>query len=123
VNARCLQALLPEARLLGEVAAEMDGPWFLLDALPFFQADEMNRDHLPHRWQVTSDSLAVRAAALVDAGELTLLKSIDWHGDDWTEAARAGVVDEYFAEALQQAPALRVRVVNFRAATARVAAP
>jgi 5-(aminomethyl)-3-furanmethanol phosphate kinase len=123
VNARFLKALLPDANLVGDVPVQENGQWYLLDALPFFQMDDSRPGHLPHRWQVTSDSLAVRAATLVNARELILLKSVDWLGNDWAEASRAGVVDEYFAQALRQAPLLHVRVVNFRAAIAPVAAP
>jgi aspartokinase-like uncharacterized kinase len=67
---------------------------------------------LPHRWDVTSDSLAVRVAALAGARELILLKSTDPPSADWTEA---GFVDAYFSEALRQAPRdLQVRAVNLR---------
>jgi aspartokinase-like uncharacterized kinase len=135
LNARMLQELLPEARIVREIP-EPDAPardaksapagasssdenrsrFFLLDALPFFHADEQRPDHLPHRWDVTSDSLAVRAATLAEAHELILLKSVAWEARDWTEAARSGIVDRYFAQALQQAPAaLRVRLINLRA--------
>lgn len=125
INARFLQTLLPEAKLIRECTASGDSPGakYLLDAWPFFQADKTRYDHLPHCWVVTSDSLALRAATLFQARELILLKSVDWPGDDWVEAGRLGVVDGYFAEALQQAPTLRVRIVNLRLATARVAAP
>src|SRR6185312_2367106 len=86
-----------------------------LDALPFFRADEASVDHLPHCWSVTSDSLAVRAATLLGATELILLKSVEWHGSNWPEASRNSVVDAYFTEALEQAEqALRVRIVNLR---------
>lgn len=87
----------------------------VLDAHAFFEADEANADHLPHRWNVTSDSLAVRAAALLHAEELLLLKSTTWESTDrWHEAAESGVVDTYFPEALKQVPSLRVRAVNLR---------
>jgi aspartokinase-like uncharacterized kinase len=135
LNARMLQELLPEARIIREIPqpdapardaksapAGGSGPdenrshFFLLDALPFFHADEQRPDHLPHRWDVTSDSLAVRAATLAEAHELILLKSVAWEAGDWTEAARSGIVDRYFARALQLAPAvLRVRLINLRA--------
>jgi aspartokinase-like uncharacterized kinase len=117
VNARFLQALLPEASLVGEVAdPACASGWYVLDALPFFQADECRDNPLPHRWDVTSDSLAVRAAMVAQARELMLLKSIDWSGGDWAEASRAGIVDGYFAAALRRAPAgMRVRVMNLRA--------
>jgi aspartokinase-like uncharacterized kinase len=135
LNARMLQELLPEARIVREIP-EPEAPVrdaesapacasgsdenrsrsFLLDPFPFFHADEQRPNHLPHRWDVTSDSLAVRAATLAEAHELILLKSVVWEARDWTEAARSGIVDGYFARALQQAPAaLRVRLINLRA--------
>jgi aspartokinase-like uncharacterized kinase len=141
LNARMLQKLLPEARMVAEIpepeapardaasalvcasgsdetriVGEIPGRFFLLDAFPFFHADEQRPDHLPHHWDVTSDSLAVRAATLADAHELILLKSVAWEASDWSAAARSGIVDSYFARALQQAPAaLRVRLINLRA--------
>ena len=119
INARFLQALLPMARIIAEIPTSLSSlasGWYVLDAVPFFRADELRSDHLPHVWQVTSDSLTMRVATLVKARELILLKSIDWQGDDWAEASRAGIVDGYFADALHQAPAgLRLRIVNLRA--------
>jgi aspartokinase-like uncharacterized kinase len=117
LNAHFLQSLLPRARIVAEIPdlAGASG-WYVLDAFPFFQADDCRANPLPHRWDVTSDSLAVRAAAIFNARELVLLKSIDWTGSDWSAASRDGIVDGYFTEALQQAPArLRVRVINLRA--------
>jgi 5-(aminomethyl)-3-furanmethanol phosphate kinase len=135
LNARMLQELLPEARIVRDIpepkaparadaaslacasgSDENRARFFLLDAFPFFRADELRPDHLPHRWDVTSDSLAVRAATLAEAHELILLKSVAWETSDWSEAARSGIVDSYFARALQQAPAApRVRLFNLRA--------
>ena len=123
INARFLKDLLPEARLDYVIPDETKCQWCLLDPSRFFLIDDVTRDHLPHRWQVTSDSLAVRVATIVEARRLVLLKSVDWHGDDWAEASKAGVVDGYFAEALRQAPSLRVRVVNFRTVASPAAAP
>jgi aspartokinase-like uncharacterized kinase len=112
VNARFLQRLLPEAQIVAEIT---DSGVAILDPEPFFHADERRPGHLPHSWQVTSDSLAIRVAALAQARELILLKSIDSAGVDWRAASRAGVVDGYFADALKQAPAeMHVRVVNLR---------
>jgi 5-(aminomethyl)-3-furanmethanol phosphate kinase len=103
INARFLQSLLPNARLV----AHLDGSTAvcILDAYPFFQADENRSDHLPHGWDVTSDSLALRVAVRAGARELILLKSVD---------EGVGVVDGYFAEAVQQVQGLRVRLVNLR---------
>src|SRR5439155_904080 len=89
--------------------------WHILDAYPFFLADEASGEALPHHWDVTSDSLAVRAAVLARAQELILLKSTAWQGSDWTEATRTALVDEYFATALRAASrGLQTRIVNLR---------
>ncbi|MBI2803834.1 MAG: hypothetical protein HYX68_02490 [Planctomycetes bacterium] len=118
LNAAFLQSLLPEAHLVEgrENSANFFAPKLaILDALPFFRADEARPDHLPHRWEVTSDSLAVRAAVLCEARELILLKSTDGSGADWATTNQPGVVDAYFAEAVAQVPrGLSVRVVNLR---------
>lgn len=116
INAGVLGRLLPDAQLVTDLSPRCAG-WRILDPYPFFRDDDKNPDHLPHRWSVTSDSLALRAAVLMRAQELVLLKSVDWDGRrSWHEAAAAGVVDAYFPDALahqQQTPA--VRVVNLRA--------
>jgi aspartokinase-like uncharacterized kinase len=119
LNARFLATLLPEARILANTQADASGSGvFVIDAHPFFEADERQPGHLPHLWKVTSDSLAVRAATVLGARELILLKSIDWPGDNWQDAARRGIVDGYFTAALEQAsPSLIVRVVNLRQAS------
>ena len=112
VNAHFLASLLPEARV---VATPLDaGRLSILDGLAFSQDDESQSARLPHLWDATSDSLAVRAAIVAHAHELVLLKSLGWDGPDWAAAARAGVVDGHFPRIMQQAPGLRVRVVNLR---------
>jgi 5-(aminomethyl)-3-furanmethanol phosphate kinase len=112
VNARFLQRLLPDARIVADVT---EPGVAILDPAPFFRADERRPDHLPHSWQVTSDSLAVRVAVVAQAKELILLKSIAWIGDDWDAARRAGFVDGYFSQAIQQARTkMRIRVINLR---------
>lgn len=115
VNARFLHTLLPEAPVISSLAYASGSDSFIVDPLPFFGADDSRADHFPHRWDVTSDSLAARAAALLTARELILLKSLDWSDPDWTEAVRTGVVDAFFPEAAR--PLLgetHIRVVNFR---------
>jgi 5-(aminomethyl)-3-furanmethanol phosphate kinase len=116
VNAHMLSLLLPEMPLLPAVpqAGEVAGR-FILDPLPFFKEDERHAGCFPHLWQVTSDSLAVRVAMRAAAAELVLLKSVAWQAaDGWVNAARTGVVDGFFDEALRRAPKLAVRVVNLR---------
>ena len=118
LNALFLQELLPGADLVSDppiARPRCDSGWHVLDALPFFRADESRADPTPHTWQVTSDSLAIRVAIRANARELILLKSATWAANDWTEAMRAGFVDGYFAAALRQAPKeMRVRAVNLR---------
>ncbi|MBN9522100.1 hypothetical protein J0H58_26880 [bacterium] len=56
---------------------------------------------LPHTWEVTTDSIAARAAVVWKADRLILLKSIDVPpGTPWDEAAARGWVDPYFTRAL-----------------------
>lgn len=116
VNAHVLARLFPEMPLLSRLpqAAEAAGH-FILDPLPLFKEDEPHAGRFPHLWQVTSDSLAMRVAMRAGAAELVLLKSVSWHTEDgWANAAHAGVVDGFFPEAVRQAPAVTVRVVNLR---------
>jgi aspartokinase-like uncharacterized kinase len=116
LNARFLRNLLPNCDLVADPSDLQRQRLNLLDAFPFFDTDEKRTDHLPHQWRVTSDSLAVRAAVTLQARELILLKSKDWIGFDWRQAAQAGVVDDYFCGALEHAhTTLRTRVVNLRA--------
>jgi aspartokinase-like uncharacterized kinase len=76
----------------------------ILDAHRFARADEGRPGCLPHRWSVTSDSVAARVAVVAGASQLTLLKSATLpEGIDWAEAGRRGFVDAYFAEALRSA--------------------
>lgn len=129
INARFLNVLLPEASVVAHIPTESMN-LHILDALPFFRADDVRQDHLPHNWQVTSDSLAVRVAMLAGTRQLILLKSVDCQGGDWNDAIRAGIVDGYFADAVRLANsgvrfsepekshdgtrALRIGVVNLR---------
>ncbi len=116
LNARLLTAILPEAQLIEEprIAESWRGVG-VLDPMPILKADEANADHFPHHWDVTSDSLALRIAILLNAQELTLFKSTDSSFTSWPEASETGIVDKYFATAMQAAPAsLGIRVVNLR---------
>jgi hypothetical protein len=113
VNGCFLKTLLPQAAIVR--FPHETPPVGILDAYGFARADEACSDHLPHIWDVTSDSLAARVAVVFGAEELVLLKSVSWEGDDWQAAASAGVVDRYFPEALRPVRDLAVRVVNARA--------
>jgi aspartokinase-like uncharacterized kinase len=73
---------------------------------------DAHRTPLPPSWDVTSDSIALRAAIDHGASRLILLKSVDVAGD-WEEAARRGWVDAYFPIAVREAK-MPIEVVNFR---------
>jgi len=113
VNGWFLKVLLPHAEIIASPDEAI--PLGILNAYAFARADEHRPGHLPHIWDATSDSLAVRVAVAARADELVLLKSASWNNDDWPAAARAGVVDPCFPEAIRQAAGLAVRVVNLRA--------
>jgi 5-(aminomethyl)-3-furanmethanol phosphate kinase len=112
VNAHFLAQMLPQARIVASPHGDLS--LGILDPFAFAKQDEACTDGLPHNWNVTSDSIAVRAATVAAARELVLLKSVAWEGSDWAAAARAGVLDAHFPQALRHAPGLRVRIVNLR---------
>jgi 5-(aminomethyl)-3-furanmethanol phosphate kinase len=109
-----LAALLPEAELLTDLVAPRS--LALLQAVPAFAG----RPGVPESWAVTSDSLAVLAAAAIGAEEAVLLKPVAgvlarWPSDDpplpaLTAAelqalqARGGgrAVDSYLPEAVRR---------------------
>jgi aspartokinase-like uncharacterized kinase len=117
LNARFLAALLPN----GFVVEGWDGclpQWGrgmlpILDALAFAEADEPEAGSLPHCWDVTSDAVAARAAAVGGARRLVLLKSVDVpDGLTWADAAECGLVDPFFARTL--VGGCSAQVVNLR---------
>jgi aspartokinase-like uncharacterized kinase len=112
LNAHFLARLLPGVPVVGEPTLTRCA---IVDPYAFALADEAGPDPLPHRWDVTSDSLALRVALRVGAERLVLLKSCHWVGNSWTEAAAAGVVDEWFATVLRDASTIAVHVLNLRA--------
>jgi aspartokinase-like uncharacterized kinase len=86
LNASFLQTLLPGATVV--------------DAYEFASRDEGRPGALPHTWDVTSDSVAARVAAVNGIWRLVLLKSTDFpKGIDAAEAGRRGLVDAHFARA------------------------
>jgi 5-(aminomethyl)-3-furanmethanol phosphate kinase len=118
LNAHFLRTLLPGAAV---VPRPQDRPpvrpaLAILDPHPFLQEDEGRPGCLPHRWEVTSDAVAARAAVVGRARRLVLLKSVTVpEGMAWDEAGRRGLVDGWFARALEPAlPGLIVGAVNFR---------
>lgn len=113
VNTYVLEQLVPDACVVA--SPRTSRPLAILDAYAFARQDELHPDHLPHIWDVTSDSLALRVTQVAQAHELILLKSIAWEGENWDEAAWAGVVDAYFPRLWRSSTTPPTRVVNLRA--------
>jgi 5-(aminomethyl)-3-furanmethanol phosphate kinase len=117
LNARFLQKILPSTQIVEGLNAARScwrrGTMPILDMYRFARGDESRPDHLPHSWQVTSDSLAARVAVVAQATKLILLKSTDAPSDDWAVAARLGYVDEYIAGVIAQA-LIEVQPVDLR---------
>jgi aspartokinase-like uncharacterized kinase len=65
----------------------------------FLRQDDAQPDHLPHSWDVTSDSIAAQISLRCNA-DLILLKSCAIPSSnskyDWPALARTGVVDVHF---------------------------
>jgi aspartokinase-like uncharacterized kinase len=128
INAQFLAQLLPGSVIIRDpehaARASVDpgqrprGAVTIMDMYPFAVADEANPGRLPHGWDVTSDSLAVRVAIVAQARRLVLLKSAGLPGGFDPQGALGfpgNTVDHHFHEALRQAPDLQVELVNFRA--------
>ena len=77
INAHVLAQLLPGATIISDPRQRPTGTIWIMDMYPFSLADEASPDRLPHRWDVTSDSLALRVAIVAEAHRLVLLKSAD----------------------------------------------
>lgn len=117
LTARLLSALLPDLQWATDVdqLRPTCDKTAVLDAEDFLRRREptIGRAPLPHSWQVTSDSIAVRVAEAIDAGELVLLKSmLPPPGTSLQRAAEIGYVDCYFPVAASGLS--RVRCVNLR---------
>lgn len=120
LNAWFLASLLPDSDVVTDFeqcpACWQHGKTPILDAHAFATGDEDRVGHLPHSWEVTSDSLAARAAIVGQARQLILLKSTPTpEGIEWSEAGRRGFVDVHFAPVLAAAKALTVRAVSLDA--------
>ena len=113
LNAHVLAALLPGAPVVAEVSRLASGI-NILDAFPFLQRDEPAS--LPAHWDAASDAVAARAAVVLRARRLVLLKSVNIPAAmDWEEAGRQGLIDPMFASILRQAEGeLEVSAVNLR---------
>jgi aspartokinase-like uncharacterized kinase len=85
----------------------------ILDAERFIRADEGSVGALPHNWDVTSDSIAARAAFVGGAARIYLLKSVTVPKEmDSSKMSERGFVDRFFAQTIGSA--CDVRFVNFR---------
>lgn len=124
LNAWFLAGLLEEVSVV-QTMGDLLKPWApssgkasrvrIVDMYSWVLEDEKNPDHLPHTWEITSDSLSVRLAIQVKASQLVLLKSVDVPEGEWVKAASAGFVDAFFPQLIIQAgTVLRTRVVNLR---------
>jgi hypothetical protein len=117
INAQILSKLIPNSAIIDQKSPNWD-KWeinrvAILDAFEFACHDEREPGCLPALWSVTSDSIAARAANVFGAGELILLKSVDWDLErNYDAAEKKGVIDPYFRNLIR--PHIPVRLVNFR---------
>ncbi|MBI3840144.1 MAG: uridylate kinase [Planctomycetia bacterium] len=115
LTADFVSGLLEEAtfvRSLDELRFSTGASLQILDVERFLREDQSSADALPCGWEVTSDSIAARIAAVLKAGELVLLKSTLPAAPPTREGlAQAGLIDSYFARASR---GLLVRIVNLR---------
>lgn len=103
-----LRSLSVSGALLKELIRPIETP--ILDCFDYFR----DRDSLPHSWDVTTDSLALKVALDLGAMELILLKSTENPAPgDWKRATELGFVDPHFPKLIGQA-SFPIRSVNFR---------
>jgi aspartokinase-like uncharacterized kinase len=119
LNAYFLADLLGQALVVAferHLSGMPPGLMPILSPSSFALDDEGRPDHLPHTWDVTSDSVAARFAIVSGARSLVLLKSVTIPPEmTWAEASQLGFVDVLFPRLIEQAgPGLRVEAVNFR---------
>jgi aspartokinase-like uncharacterized kinase len=118
VTSELVHRLLPGWRLVRRyeelpAALAVDKP-VLFDTEQFLRETEpmLPGTALPQSWDATSDSIAARVAAVLDADELVLLKSSLPEAATISEMSQSGYVDRFFPTA---AAGLRsVRAVNLR---------
>lgn len=115
ITAAVVAGLMPEAKLV-EAMEHLDlsesSSLQILDAQHFLSQEYGSAESLSASWDVTSDSIAARVAAVLQAHELVLLKSsLPTESENLESLARSGYVDAYFPGA---AKSLVVRCVNLR---------
>jgi aspartokinase-like uncharacterized kinase len=120
-NAFWLKEILPGSELTATPCPALlqggaaENHLYILDAFAFAEADEGSPGALPHTWDATSDSVALRAALVGSATHLYLLKSRSVpEGTSWHEAARLGLVDPYFPRLAETAQELTISALDFR---------
>ena len=102
LNRRLLESLLPWPSVSTHDEANRiwtsESPPVHLDVTQFVRREEaIDSEHLPHNWNVTSDSLAAWTVIRWPADELILLKSVPSPGRlTADEAAEQSLVDNYF---------------------------
>lgn len=119
LSANLLSQLLPELQLVRNrqqlELAQAAGRPSLLCVGCFVKWLETQPARLPHRWDVTSDSIAAAVAVAWNAAELVLLKSCEISGQSsLDELAAQGLVDPHFPAAA--AGLRRITWLNLRAA-------
>jgi 5-(aminomethyl)-3-furanmethanol phosphate kinase len=72
-------------------------PWFVVE--PFLRADDKQKDHLPHTWEVSSDSIAAHLAHRF-GGELVLVKACALPKREMTPTSlvKQEIVDAHFPQ-------------------------
>jgi aspartokinase-like uncharacterized kinase len=117
LTAQVLAALVPGLSV-AVAAGALDPIWRqgrvpVLAPRLLLDVDEGSPGALPHRWEVTTDSIAARVAVLLGASSLLLLKSAPLpEGCDRSDAARLGLVDPAFEGASRGLP--RVAYLDLR---------
>src|SRR5690606_13717315 len=114
INARLLATLFPEAALVDRPGVA-DASLCIVEPFAFMHDVEPSSAglKLPESWDVTSDSIAARFAAVACADELVLLKSCLPSATDVASAAAEGYVDAWLPTAIASESTL-LRAVNFR---------
>ncbi len=109
-TAAILTVFLPESALMWR-PMELELNWaggrvpILMPSLFLDAFDRPRPDALPASWRITSDSIAARAAVILGAEHLILLKSASApQGSSRADAARLGLVDPDFPDIAKDIP-------------------
>lgn len=114
ITAGIFADLFPAKLPVRHEPANLADGFYLLDA-EWIMREDLRRSPrpLPETWDVTTDSIAARAAVLVGATELVLLKSkLPERLGGLRALADAGYVDRHFPVCAKSLP--RIRFVNLR---------